>query len=874
MDALQAPRPLHKYSGVSIIHEDNQKLLQQIEADKALILPKKLYAQLTHELRQTRANVASADKLMTAYDTLERFTALYVLEKETARKELDEMNRLAPTADPVSLQTMRLRAKQLQKRLATKFAYITEARQKLAPHVPTLKRVLRDRQRIADIETKLESHRLALEEEAKDRELLKLMSDEAQIVAEQITRTLSRCGFSNSYTVGDKTYTDYVEFAEIVTTPDQHQLKIMASITGIGGGKARDLLPQGVRVTDILQDWVMKELSITLEREVWSPHVGENDVNLINGAWLIVERLGLYDGIPKNVTYSQIMARYDTANHAQLPLPCGLKRGRRINWIEMLSPQATHIMYTGITGSGKTTAIQAQLTALIERQSPKDVAIVLIDLKDQGDFKEIATAPHIIDSNGKAILKDMQDVVDMLKRLQSELRWRQQRIGLIAKNITAYNQRVPEDHRLPHIVILFDEYANTRRFRAEASVIDDICIEITQLGRASGIHLWIGIQQPRRDNMPPALRDNFTTIFVGHQASLGAGQSVTGNRQSLRLSDIPGRMLCTTGHKTYEVQMPYITEENILEAIATSKKRHAGILPYGLQIAPTNEGDTPKTLQEHGILTDIELLAKTALEEYEGKLLIYPLHDALKDKLSRPKIQKTIAQMAEMATITYNGIEWSVIKDGRNFALENRIAMRTCFYCRKTGTDFCTTCQSRLSSIEVESIARKIDNYRSVFSTTRATNNLMRRSLAHVKYENLPVLANMLGVRLGTLAQRHGIEADYIIPVPLSEERQKERGYNQSYLYALELSNMVNIPVLEHGLLKTKHTQSQIDLTADERLINVADAFALNCDVQGKSIIVIDDTLTTGATLKECGKVLLEGGASELHAITIATAKK
>ena len=199
-------------------------------------------------------------------------------------------------------------------------------------------------------------------------------------------------------------------------------------------------------------------------------------------------------------------------------------------------------MFTGISGSGKSNAMRAMVSAIIEKQDPNDINFAFVDLKKQGDFREFETAPHCIKSGDKGVLTEINEVVDILQRVRTEMHLRQKRIGQVANNLIDYNKRVQPAHRMPRIVIVFDEYANTRRSRYsdEANIIDDICIEIGQVGRAAGISLWIGIQQPRRDNMPSALRDNITTQFVGHQANVGAAQSVTGNRDSLKLEDVPG----------------------------------------------------------------------------------------------------------------------------------------------------------------------------------------------------------------------------------------------------------------------------------------------------------------------------------------------
>lgn len=116
--------------------------------------------------------------------------------------------------------------------------------------------------------------------------------------------------------------------------------------------------------------------------------------------------------------------------------------------------------------------------------------------------------------------------------------------------------------------------------------------------------------------------------------------------------------------------------------------------------------------------------------------------------------------------------------------------------------------------------------------------------------------------------------ADLLVPVPLHPFRLVMRRYNQAALLAQALSKQADIPACLDLLKRTRATQSQGHLNADERRKNVRKAFALNEkkteQVKGKTIILIDDVYTTGATVKECTKALKRAGASEVHILTLA----
>lgn len=117
-------------------------------------------------------------------------------------------------------------------------------------------------------------------------------------------------------------------------------------------------------------------------------------------------------------------------------------------------------------------------------------------------------------------------------------------------------------------------------------------------------------------------------------------------------------------------------------------------------------------------------------------------------------------------------------------------------------------------------------------------------------------------------------DADFIMPVPLHYWRLVSRRYNQAGLIATSIGAASNVPVLLDGLARVRATPSQGHLTAKERHKNVKRAFAVNtahkAKIKGKNIILIDDVYTTGATVKECAKVLRKAGAAKVSILTLA----
>ena len=116
-----------------------------------------------------------------------------------------------------------------------------------------------------------------------------------------------------------------------------------------------------------------------------------------------------------------------------------------------------------------------------------------------------------------------------------------------------------------------------------------------------------------------------------------------------------------------------------------------------------------------------------------------------------------------------------------------------------------------------------------------------------------------------------------IVPVPLASSRARERGYNQSALLGDDLAGRWRIPVWRDVLARSRSTRSQTELTAEQRAANVAGSFQLSEQerdiIRGHHLILVDDVVTTAATLNECARVLYTGGARIISYVTFGRAR-
>ncbi|MFN5331640.1 MAG: ComF family protein [Bacteroidota bacterium] len=212
---------------------------------------------------------------------------------------------------------------------------------------------------------------------------------------------------------------------------------------------------------------------------------------------------------------------------------------------------------------------------------------------------------------------------------------------------------------------------------------------------------------------------------------------------------------------------------------------------------------------------------------------------------------------------------------------------RLCPLCRRALFDFepclCTICQGtlpranfhlRAEDNELTSKLRGLYPVHRAMAFLRFTKKGNSQALLHLlKYKNKPELAEDLGRLYGLSLTRSGYlnQWDIIVPVPLHALKKQRRGYNQSEQFALGLSRSLGIPA-EELLLRIKNTPTQTRKSRLERQSNVDEVFALKSGkkVTGKRVLLVDDVLTTGATLGACARVLWADGANLVDLATIA----
>jgi len=158
-----------------------------------------------------------------------------------------------------------------------------------------------------------------------------------------------------------------------------------------------------------------------------------------------------------------------------------------------------------------------------------------------------------------------------------------------------------------------------------------------------------------------------------------------------------------------------------------------------------------------------------------------------------------------------------------------------------------------------------------------ARSGIVQHIIHGIKYRNRRELGIFMGEWMGKRLQNAAGYPlpDAIIPLPLNSKKLKQRGYNQSELLAEGLANVLKIPVLPVAVMRTQYTSSQTRKSRIARWLNVAEVFDLDKpeNLAGKSLMLVDDVITTGATMEACGEQLLRIPGARLSLLSLAFAR-
>lgn len=210
-----------------------------------------------------------------------------------------------------------------------------------------------------------------------------------------------------------------------------------------------------------------------------------------------------------------------------------------------------------------------------------------------------------------------------------------------------------------------------------------------------------------------------------------------------------------------------------------------------------------------------------------------------------------------------------------------------CGGCGQLGARWCESCLRAVQPVPKDNICiycGQIMNTKGVCRSCRHSRppyvalrswaiygGVVQKVIHQLKYEGNMALGEQFAKYLISLLISLQWKPDLVVPVPLGLARRAERGYNQSALLALPLALYCNLVYRPQALSRVRETRTQVGLDASQRRENVAQAFHANPRwVRGKVVLVVDDVITTGATMAACANALHLAGASKVFGLSMA----
>jgi len=193
-----------------------------------------------------------------------------------------------------------------------------------------------------------------------------------------------------------------------------------------------------------------------------------------------------------------------------------------------------------------------------------------------------------------------------------------------------------------------------------------------------------------------------------------------------------------------------------------------------------------------------------------------------------------------------------------------------CLGCDRVDWAWCPRCMDALNHVPLRPRQRKI-RAMTIVATGDHTGLLMLAVQA-LKYEKQAHLAAPLAQRITTLLERTQWQPTAVIPVPMPTARKAQRGYNQAKLLTDFVAASQGVLALPDAIIRTRETPTQVGLSRQQRIQNVRGAFQAQQDLSGQRVLLIDDVLTTGATLAACAQAAAQAGATAILGLTVTAA--
>ncbi|MFA6423058.1 MAG: ComF family protein [Patescibacteria group bacterium] len=214
--------------------------------------------------------------------------------------------------------------------------------------------------------------------------------------------------------------------------------------------------------------------------------------------------------------------------------------------------------------------------------------------------------------------------------------------------------------------------------------------------------------------------------------------------------------------------------------------------------------------------------------------------------------------------------------------LLDTIFPKNCFVCGEENDWFCEKCLEKLNIIKTQTcyLCNRVSEKGKVCKKCKTKSNLSgvlischyggatREAIIEMKYHDVFDIAKSLSKLLINTLEENDLKNFTIIPIPLHPKKLRDRGYNQSALLAEEISKHFNWPI-NTSLKKIKYTGPQKELKARDRKNNLRGSFTWDSEDKISNVLLVDDVITTGATVEEVARILKLAGVKKIWAIAI-----
>jgi len=403
-------------------------------------------------------------------------------------------------------------------------------------------------------------------------------------------------------------------------------------------GKVRSI-PYGHNATELVRSEILSGLSVS----VGKPVRGVLD-DKGGGVIISVSLAGTLD-MPDRVDFDKV---FPLIAESQPPLSVFIGIGENGSKHVYNLEQLPHLLIGGSTGSGKSVMLTTILATIIARNSPKDVRLLLADLKGV-DLNHFEGVPHLLAEEipgipGGIVKKDNQ-IIPMFKWLEAENNRRQAIFGnRRIRNLAEWNKKNRKQH-LPRIVVAIDEFARLMRDSAEKKQFTDLIYDLASTARATGIYLILATQFAVGKYVNTDVKMNIPGRIAFSVPDLQGSVALIDSNEAVNLYPPPGRGIFSHGVNRFRFQAPWITEKQIAEIVRNAQK-----------------GKTLKELQIGADLAEEEII-NWALTENNGSLQTLNTFQHFAERIEAHNLKKMLQEMDEKIYMI-DGIEYRVVPPG------------------------------------------------------------------------------------------------------------------------------------------------------------------------------------------------------------------